>query len=123
MYNNQAGEEAAAFCGHEAENRSHGRRRTMKSTRKSDRRPGRYGILANFRFYVDEDAEKVFEGITLDVSDYGFGFMTSAKVREGQSLTITKHSLPGFSSPRARVRWARQGPRCTEAGAEFVPAD
>jgi hypothetical protein len=81
-------------------------------------RAARRRILANFQFYVDERVKEVFEGITLDVSDSGYRFLTETDIRTGQTVTITSHALRDFSCPKAIVTWARKGTHCFEAAAE-----
>lgn len=93
----------------------------MKPSAKSDRETGCYGILANFQFYVEQHHKEICEGITLNISDSGFSFLTATEIRQGQTMTITKHSLPGFFCPKATVTWVKKGPRCIEAGADFYP--
>lgn len=95
----------------------------MKTSSKKDRLSGRRGILANFQFYVDEKTEKTCEGITLNISDSGFGFLTEAEISTGQTITVTRHALHGFSSSKARVVWVSKGPNCVEAGAEYYPGN
>ncbi len=94
----------------------------MKTSWKTERQPGRCGILANFQFYVGENAKETCEGITLNISDRGFGFLTETEISQGQIITVTKHALPDFPCGKATVIWARKGPRCIEAGAEFHSA-
>lgn len=91
----------------------------MKTVERKGRRPDRKGVLANFQFYVDEDSKGLCEGITLNVSAGGFGFLTEVQISQGQTITVIKHSLPGFPCSKAKVRWVRRGPHCIEAGAEF----
>jgi PilZ domain len=93
----------------------------MKTSERKERRSGRKGVLANFEFYVDGDSKEICEGITLNISDGGFGFLTEVEIREGQTITVTKHALSGLSCPKARVTWVKKGRRCIEAGAEFQP--
>lgn len=88
-----------------------------------DRRPSRSGVLANFQFYIEEDYRGLCEGITLNISEGGFGFLTEADIRQGQTITVTKNALPGFPCSKAKVRWVRKGSRCMEAGAEFYSGD
>jgi PilZ domain len=88
--------------------------------KKEKRAVARDGILANFRFFIDDTSEKSSEGITTNVSLHGFGFLTGAPVKEGQILTITEHSISDFSGRRASVVWVKKGPRYFEAGAEFI---
>jgi hypothetical protein len=95
----------------------------MKTSERKERRPGRKGVLANFEFYVDGDPEEICQGITLNISSCGFGFLTEAKIREGQTITVTKHALSGLSCPKAKLTWVKKGPRCMEAGAEFQPGN
>lgn len=95
----------------------------MKTSSKRERLSSRRGILANFQFYVDEDTTKICEGVTLNISDRGFGFLTEAEIRKGQTITVTRHALHGFSSSKAKVVWVSRGPNCMEAGAEFHPGN
>lgn len=92
---------------------------TIKASLKKTRKADRQGILANFKFCVDEAPEEMCEGITINVSDHGFGFLTEAEIRQGQTITVTKHALCGFPFPKAKVMWVIRGPRYAEAGAEF----
>lgn len=91
----------------------------MKTSQKGDWQYGNRGILANFQFYVDKNEEEICEGITLSISAGGFNFMTETEIRQGQTITVTKHALRGYSCPKATVTWVKRGTRCIEAGAEF----
>ncbi len=81
-------------------------------------REARRRILANFQFYVDEKVKEVFEGITLDVSESGYRFLTEKDIKTGQTVTITRHALSDFSCPKAIVTWSRRSDHCFEAAAE-----
>lgn len=93
----------------------------MGTSGKGEIRPGCYGILANFQFYVDENAENICEGITLNISEKGFSFLTDTEIRQGQTITVTKHALRGHSRAKAKVAWVMKGRRYVEAGANFCP--
>lgn len=80
----------------------------------------REGTLANFRFFLDELAEKLYEGITTNISSDGFGFLTEVAIKEGQMLTIAEHYLPDFVGLKMTVLWVKKRPRYFEAGAELV---
>jgi hypothetical protein len=86
---------------------------------KKERKDTRRGILANFQFYIDEKSKEIFEGITLNVSSGGFGFLTETRVKEGQTITITRHTLPDFRGQKAKVIWVKKGPRYVEAGSKI----
>lgn len=88
---------------------------------KTERKDARRGILANFQFRIDGNSEEVFNGMTTDVSSEGFGFLTETIVTEGQTITITKHSLGNFSGRKARVIWVKKKTGCLEVGAELYP--
>ena len=84
-----------------------------------ERKAARAGILANFQFYIDERSKEIFEGLTMNISPHGFGFLTGTVIGEGQTITITKHSLPGFAGYKAKATWVKKRPRYFEAGAKF----
>jgi len=86
---------------------------------KKERKSARNKSLAKFQFYIDENARELFEGITTNISPHGFGFLTGTVIGEGQTITITKHSLPGFAGYKAKATWVKKRPRYFEAGAKF----
>ncbi len=86
---------------------------------KKERKDTRRKILAHFQFYIDQKSKELFEGITLNISSDGFGFLTETNVKEGQTITITKHPLPDFSGQKAKVIWVRKGSRYVEAGSKI----
>ena len=84
-----------------------------------ERKDPRSGILANFQFSINGNSGEVFNGMTTDVSSIGFGFLTETVVTEGQTITITQHSLGNFTGRKARVVWVKKKTGCLEAGAEL----
>jgi hypothetical protein len=76
-------------------------------------------ILAKFQFYIDETSKELFEGITLNISSDGFGFLTRTMVKEGQTITITRHALPDFIGQKAKAIWVKRGSRSVEAGSKI----
>ena len=88
-----------------------------------ERKASRDGILADFLFYIGDKSEEVFEGMTINISLRGLGFLTKTSVKEGQTITITKleriSTMPDFTGQRAKVIWVKKGPRYDEAGANF----
>ena len=89
------------------------------SFKKKERRVTRREVLANFQFYIDQKSKEIFEGLTMNISPHGFGFLTGIVIGEGQTITITKHSLPGFAGYKAKATWVKKRPRYFEAGAKF----
>lgn len=85
---------------------------------KKERKSARNKSLAKFQFYIDENARELFEGIIINISPHGFGFLTETIVKEGQAITITKHTLPDFTGKKAYVIWVKKGPRYVEVGAK-----
>jgi hypothetical protein len=85
---------------------------------KKERKSARNKSLAKFQFYIDENAKRLFEGITINISPDGFGFLTETAVKEGQNITITKHTLPDFTGKKAYIIWVKKGSRYVEAGAK-----
>jgi len=83
---------------------------------KKERKATRRGILANFQFYIDEKPKELFEGITINVSSDGFGLLTDTIMKEGQTITITRHQLSDLRGQKAKVIWVKKGPRYVEAG-------
>jgi hypothetical protein len=91
-----------------------------RATSEEERRiVARDGIIANFRFF-NGISEEIFEGITIDISSRGFGFLTQAGIKEGQTLTITEHMMPDVSGRKAFIKWLKKGPRYFEAGARYI---
>jgi DNA-binding response OmpR family regulator len=84
------------------------------------RRDVRHGIVANFRFVLGNKPENICEGVTINISKHGFGFLTETAFTRGQTITVTGHDLPDMAGCRARVVWVREGPRHYRAGARFV---
>lgn len=93
----------------------------VKKDLKNIRKDLRHGIIANFEFIVGGRAD-VCEGVTFNISQHGFGFLTEAVFTQGQSITVTKHDLPNMAGCKARVVWVREGARHSRAGAQFVTA-
>lgn len=91
--------------------------------KQGERKDTRRGILANFQFSINGNAGEVFNGMTTDVSSDGFGFLTEVTVKEGQTLTVTKHALENLTGRRATVVWVKKKARCLEAGAQFHSED
>jgi len=87
------------------------------------RRAVRLGMLANFQFSIDSKPADVFDGITLNISDDGIGFLTEAILTEGQAIIITSPVLPDFAGRKARVVWIKRDVRYFEVGAQFFAAD
>jgi hypothetical protein len=83
------------------------------------RRVARNGVLAKFQFFINDKSTEIFEGITINISSEGFSFLTETVVKEGQTLTITKHSVPDYTDRKARVIWLRKGAHYVTAGAKF----
>ena len=71
------------------------------SFKKKERRVTRREVLANFQFYIDQKSKEIFEGVTLNVSADGFGFLTETILKKGQTITITNHPLPAFKGQKA----------------------
>ncbi len=90
---------------------------------KRERNEARDPILAYFQFYVDDNPKEIFEGMTRNISQLGFGFLTERSVKEGQSITITKltksSTMRDFTDQQAKVIWVKQGRRFIEAGVKF----
>ena len=86
---------------------------------KEERKDTRHDILANFQFYIDEKSNELFEGLTLSISSDGFGFITETVLKEGQTITITRHALPDFRGQKATVLWVKKGRRYVEAGSKI----
>lgn len=87
------------------------------------RKDVRHGTVAKFEFVVGDGAEDICEGITINVSRNGFGFLTEKSFAEGQPIIVTKHDLPSLAGKEARVMWVRKGPRNYQAGAQFIIAE
>ena len=85
---------------------------------KKERKSARNKSLAKFQFYIGENKRELFEGIIINISPHGFGFLTETIVKEGQTITITKHTPPDFTGKKAYVIWVKKGPRYVEAGAK-----
>lgn len=88
---------------------------------KEKRIVARDGFLANLRFFIDDLSENIYEGITINISPDGFGFLTEAPVREGQILTVTEHRIPDSKISRVAVTWVKKRDRYFEAGAKYIP--
>lgn len=86
------------------------------------RKDMRCGIIANFQFVMGGRPGYVCEGVTVNISRNGFGFLTEAVFTQGQTITVTRHDLPDMAGCRARVVWVKEGPRHCHAGAQFVAA-
>jgi len=86
---------------------------------KKKRNNARRGILAKFQFCIGMKSRETFEGITLDMSSEGFGFLTGAIVKEGQTITIKKHTVPDLKGKKAKVIWVKKGSQYIEAGAKI----
>lgn len=91
----------------------------LQSIRKDPRR----GIIANFQFIVGSRPEYVCEGVTVNISRHGFGFMTEAVFTQGQTITVTRHDLADMAGCRARVVWVKEGLQHCHAGAQLVTQD
>ncbi len=93
--------------------------------KKTKRKAAREQILAYFQFYINGHTKDIFEGMTLNISQSGFGFLTERAVKEGQSITITKLAgrspMQDITDQQARVIWVKQGRRFIEAGVELNP--
>jgi CheY-like chemotaxis protein len=86
------------------------------------RKVTRQGTVAKFTFVVGDKTGDVCEGITINISEHGFGFITEATFPEGQDIAVTTHDLPNIAGRKARVLWMKKGPRHYEAGAKFFMA-
>lgn len=88
-----------------------------------ERKAPRDHILVDFQFYINNKSEEIFKGMTINVSQLGFGFVTERSVSEGQSITITKltikNAMHDFTGQRAKVIWVKQGRLYVEAGVKF----
>jgi CheY-like chemotaxis protein len=82
------------------------------------RRDVRHGIAAHFQF-VDETGN-VYEGITIDISKHGFGFLTEAVFAEGQIITVIDHELRNIVECKARVMWVKKSRQYYRAGAKIL---
>ncbi len=91
----------------------------MKISENDETKAARQDILANFQFYIDENLQVIHNGITTGISDSGFGFFTTTKIRIGQTITVTKHSLRHYNCPKAKVTVVKKYPSCLEVTAKF----
>ncbi len=91
----------------------------MKTSEKDQVKAAGQAILANFQFYLDGDLQEIHNGITTEISNCGFGFFTTTKIRKGQTITVTKHSLRDYNCPKAKVTLVKKCPSCLEVTAEF----
>jgi hypothetical protein len=67
------------------------------------RKDTRYVLPSTIEFYVD-DPEETYQGITVDISISGFSLLTQIPIEEGQTIIITKHTLP-FRCGVAKAEW------------------
>lgn len=88
--------------------------------KKEKRIIARDGFLANFRFFIDDLSENIYDAITVNISPHGLGFFTEAPIKEGQILTITEHRIPDFKIGKVAVTWVKKGDRYFEAGARYI---
>lgn len=95
---------------------------TGREAAKPARREVRHEVVANFRFVLDENSEDICDGVTVNISKNGFGFLTQTSCREGQNIMVTKHDLPDITGRKARVLWVRKGSRHYQGGVRFVVA-
>lgn len=79
------------------------------------RRCARYRLTSRLEFFIDGNDDKIFEGMTTDVSQHGFCFFTKADVKPGQRITLSKTVMP-FDCPVAEVRWVNNNGAYCEAG-------
>jgi len=86
------------------------------------RKDVRHGIVANFQFIADDKSESVCEGVTINISRHGFGFLTEDVFTEGQAIIVTKYHMANMAGAKARVMWVRKGARQYRVGAKFVMA-
>ncbi|MGD0885167.1 MAG: hypothetical protein ABSA46_09905 [Thermodesulfovibrionales bacterium] len=86
---------------------------------KKERKGTRQGILANFQFYIDEKSNELFEGLTLNISSDSCSFITEIILKEGQTITMTRHALPDFRGQKAKVIWVKKRSRYVEAGSQI----
>jgi CheY-like chemotaxis protein len=89
---------------------------------KNRRKDIRHSTTADFRFVVGDRMRDVCEGITINISEHGFGFITEATFPEGQDIHVTGHDLPDIAGRKARVMWMKKGQRYYQAGAKFLMA-
>ncbi len=80
----------------------------------------RHSTAADFKFVVDGRLRDVCEGITINISEHGFGFITEGTFPEGQDIHVTHHDLPDIAGRKARVMWMKKGRRYYKAGAKFL---
>jgi CheY-like chemotaxis protein len=86
------------------------------------RKDVRHGIIANFSFVVGGGSDDMREGITINISKNGFGFLTDEAFEKGQDIVVTKHDVPKVAGRKAKVAWVKKGPVHYSAGVEFVTA-
>jgi PilZ domain len=89
---------------------------------KNRRKDVRHGIIANFSFVVGGRSEDMHEGITINISKNGFGFLTDEAFEKGQDIVVTKHDVPKVAGHKAKVAWVKKGPVHYHVGVEFVTA-
>jgi CheY-like chemotaxis protein len=86
------------------------------------RKDVRHGIVANFSFVAGGGSDDMREGITINISKNGFGFLTDEAFAQGQDIVVTKHDLPTVAGHKAKVVWVKKGPEHYSVGVEFVTA-
>jgi PilZ domain len=77
---------------------------------KDRRKDVRHGIIANFSFVAGGGYDRMREGITINISKSGFGFLTDEVFAQGQDIVVTKHDVPNVEGHKARVAWVKKGP-------------
>ncbi len=87
---------------------------------KNRRKDLRHEIVANFQFVVGDKPDDVCEGITINISNNGFGFLTETGCKEGQDIMVTKHDVPRVAGQEATVMWVKKGPIHYNVGVKFV---
>lgn len=83
------------------------------------RKDMRHSIVAHFQFVVEGEEGNVCEGIVVNISKHGFGFLTESVLKEGEVIRVTDHDLRNIVGCRARIEWVEKGPRHYRAGAKF----
>jgi CheY-like chemotaxis protein len=86
------------------------------------RKDVRHDIVANFSFVAGGGSDDMREGITINISKNGFGFLTDEAFAQGQDIVVTTHDLPKVAGHKAKVAWAKKGPVHYSVGVEFVTA-
>jgi CheY-like chemotaxis protein len=84
------------------------------------RKDVRHGIVANFSFVAGGGSDDMREGITINISRSGFGFLTDEVFAQGQDIVVTKHELPNVAGHKAKVAWVKKGSVHYHVGVEFV---